>query len=234
MFAFFAFMWWGALMHSLDVRMHCDRSAGTCTITSSRGPYSEAREVALSSIRSARLDPMGVSYKVVLVRTSGDDPISSASSTDRSQRLAVRDQIERFLGDPAQPTLDVVYDDQGAPTLLWLSVLGAVCLAWSLTIYARVEVDVAAGTLKVSVVRWPVPPRRRSFALGTVRDVVLVDRTHLLGGHTYSVGLVVDGNARPVPLLFFTFANRRDPSDRTTKELRDLLANARAEIAGRA
>jgi hypothetical protein len=207
--------------------LRCDRASETCSIDSRLGPTSSEKTVPQASIRSTRLETVhgkknSASYQVALVTASGTVEISGVSS-GYAERTAQKSQIDRYLADKSQSSLDVTYDVGNATSLVAvpLSLIWLV-VPWLLSRYARVEVDRSAGTLTLVMVRSPLPSVRRRLELGRVRDAIVTSKRSSKGGQLYAVGLVVDGEEAPVPLLRVWSSGRR-AKDRAAAEIRALL-----------
>ena len=227
--AIFALTFWGGVMTLRTVRFACDRGASVCSVVSSWGPLSTAREIPLASIKKTRLDSShgkhGYSYEVVLVTSSGDARISMVASSSKTQRTDAKAQIDAFLGDPRSTTLDLVYDEPsfGGFAMLALSLVWVI-IGWGLSRAARVEVDRAARTCTVVTLRWPLGPKRRVYPLDDVRDAIVTESRGRKGA-TYNVALVVSGQEKPVPLLNMSSSGRAW-KDGAVADIRALLATA--------
>ena len=223
--AVFAGTVFGGVLSLRTVHLLCDRGLGTCSIVSSWGPVSTARTVPIESIRKTRLDTSrgknGVAtYEVVLVTSDGDARLSMVSSSNSAQRGRAKSDIDTFLANPKNGSLDVDYDEPDRTGMLLLA-LSLVWLyaAWAMSRSARVEIDRANGTCTVVAVRWPLPPARRVFELADVRDAVVRE-----GGkrNTYNLALVVDGYEEV--LVFGWASSGRAWKDAAAAEIRALLA----------
>ena len=216
-----------ASMRSIHFR--CDRASGQCTIASSLGPWSDAQPIPLTSIRSTRLETVhgkkgSVGYRVDLVTGSGNVELSShtSSAATRNEQKA---EIDRFLTDRTQASVDVDYDEPSAAG--WMILVFAmlfVLVAWMLTWFGRVEIDWSTRKLSVLTVRWPLAPARRTFELGSVRDAVVHSARGRKGGTVYSVRLVIDGQEQPVPIMNMASSGRAS-KERAAAEIRAMLAS---------
>ena len=209
----FAATIWGSVATLRTVHFLCDRGAGTCSIVSSWGPLSTARTLPLASVKKTRLDSShsknSYSYQLALVTSTGDIQISSVASSSKSQRTEAKAQIDAFLVNPQATTLDVDYDEPSSAGFAMLALsLVWVLVGWAVSVSARVEIDRAERTCTVITVRWPLAPKRRVFRLDDVRDAVVTSRSGR-GGATFSVGLVIDGETKPVPLVAVSFLGAR-------------------------
>ena len=225
----FALSAWAAMISLSSVHLGCSRAAGTCAIVSAFGPFATTRAVPLASIHSARLDSSRTknswSYEVVLVTAEGEVSLSRFRSHDKAQRTWIKEQIERFLAS-TDATFDIEYDEPQLSGLV-LVAFGLVWLlaGWAISHFARVEIDPVARTLDVVMLRWPAPPKRHTYPLDAVHAAVVVESSGRKG-KTFSVGLVVDGNEKPVPLVGGS-SSGRGPKDRTVQALQALLQQQR-------
>ncbi len=217
------------LMTLRAVHFVCDRRAATCSIVSSWGPVSTAQTFAIGSIKKTRLDSFhdkhGTTYRVALVTSDGDVPMSMVTSSDRSRLAQLKAEIDAFLSSTQHPTLDVDYDEPSAFGFLVLGLsLVWVLIAWVISGSARVEIDRAAHACTLVTVRWPLASKRRVYRLEDVRDAIVTE-SRGRRSMTYRVCLVIDGQKEPVSLVKVGTAER-EPKDRVASEIRALLATA--------
>lgn len=187
-----------ALTNGTAVRVTCghDEKGGSCIVATTMPVLGQSTQIVpLASIRDVRLtsksSKKGTSWTVVLVTTSGELPLSLAGATDRAQRERVAAQLREFLGDPAHPSIDLIYDvgDPRAGYFLFLMFVPLLVIA---IVFRRVDLEFewGLGRLRIQRRRWPLRRRTDSYALDDVRGARVNARPGSKGGAIYSV--VVD------------------------------------------
>jgi hypothetical protein len=219
---------WAGVAGMTSVRLQCNRHVGECTLMSSPS-FGGPRSVPLASIQRAELVETGTgkarSYSVVFLTDAGVIPLSGRGSSSRPQRAPARTDIDRFLADKRQDTLEVDYDSPVTGSIgftlfgfVWLYALFIIAAS------ARVEVDPEKGTVTVIRLRGQVPMGREVFRLTDVTDAIVLHRPGNKGTEMYRVALLVAG--KEVSLLAWGSSNQRW-HEQAAGDLRALLARSR-------
>jgi hypothetical protein len=148
-----------------DARFHCDREQGQCAIERSRGLglFASSDVIPLAEIRHARLDrrtrrDSGTTrmYRAMLVTTSGSKQLSHTESGGLISHQALVNEVNAFLQDPGQPTLDAADDSAGggAGLVAWGMLAIGVYVLFGVRSVAEVTANFPAGDLVLTRRRW--------------------------------------------------------------------------------
>lgn len=195
---------WGGLQMLLMVDVQCQRDEGTCAIVT-HWPVGETREyIALGTLTGAKteteLSKGRVLYRVVLITTTGDRPVTESYFAD-GDRVRSAHLLDDFLAGrlPQSSIVEVCK---------WPSNLGLVFLGlglllswvgWRMAQYARVDVSWRDGVVTVLRFRWPLPAERRTYPLPALFDAIVTERA-AGRGRNWGVTLVIEGEGM-LPLL---------------------------------
>jgi hypothetical protein len=161
--------------------LSCDRAAATCSVVSAVGPFASERSVPLGAIEGTKVNALrqksGLGYELALRTTQGEVPVTR-SSWDRTFRENQQRIVDRFLEDPEAPSLDLEGDQVEQVSLVFMAgvpVLGLLLALASLG-HGRMEIDWGDQTVRLMQVRWPLPPKVRSFPLADVHAAKVMIR----------------------------------------------------------
>lgn len=220
------------------VTLRCARSTGACVVErrypvlgvrSESVPLASIRDVVLLESRGRRAS----TWELGLVTDRGTLEVSDRHA-ERPVRAAQREALQRFLADPAAPTLDLPYNQATTENLVGIGVLGGALvlflafLAW--TNWQLVRVELVGEELTLTTKRWPLPARVRRFSRSAVRKAALRSKDGLVG-HAYG-GVLVHVDGHDVELLEGRHGGDIDGQRATLAQVNALLeASARPSVS---